>query len=147
FRESPPIFDWAREHFAAHIDRWGYQESRDDYEAALREADVIVSTANHEFFGISVVEAIAAGAYPLLPRRLAYPEILTSPALPNPDEFFHDGGADQLARKLKLLADRVAHGDLWQGDPDRAARTVARFHWTHLTPCFDRALEQLGGTE
>ena len=46
------------------------------YLKILSEADIIVSTAIHEFFGISVVEAIAAGAYPLLPKRLAYPEVL-----------------------------------------------------------------------
>ena len=69
FREYPAVFDSARQEFKDYIDRWGYQESRSEYVAALTEADVFVSTANHEFFGISAVEAIAAGAYPLLPKR------------------------------------------------------------------------------
>ena len=48
----------------------------DEYRAVLSEADICVSTAQHEFFGLSTVEAIAAGAIPVLPRRLSYPEIL-----------------------------------------------------------------------
>lgn len=46
----------------------------DDYEALLASGDVVVSTAHHEFFGIAITEAIYAGAFPVLPRRLVYPE-------------------------------------------------------------------------
>ena len=35
---------------------------RDDYLRLLNKADVVISAAKHEFFGISVVEALAAGA-------------------------------------------------------------------------------------
>ena len=34
-----------------------------------------VSTARHEFYGLAVREAIAAGCHPLLPRRVVYPEL------------------------------------------------------------------------
>ena len=34
--------------------------------------DVVVSTANHEFFGIAICEAIWAGAVPVVPDRLSY---------------------------------------------------------------------------
>lgn len=44
------------------------------YKALLSEASVVLSTAHQEFFGIGVVEAIAAGAHPVLPDRLVYPE-------------------------------------------------------------------------
>ena len=46
--------------FSAHVDQWGYLESHQQYQQALAKTDVFVSTARHEFFGISVVEAIAA---------------------------------------------------------------------------------------
>ena len=143
FRESPEVFARAQSHFADRIDRWGYQADRGTYEAALCEADVMVSTANHEFFGVSVVEAIAAGAYPLLPRRLAYPEILGGEEAARQDGFFYNGSAEQLAARLAGLADRLARGDLWRGESDRAVRAVRRFFWPSLTPKLDEALENV----
>jgi glycosyltransferase involved in cell wall biosynthesis len=143
FRDAPEVFAQAREHFRDHIDRWGYQKTRDEYEAALLAADVIVSTADHEFFGISVVEAIAAGASPILPRRLAYPEILSGIAPTDEELFFYDGTVPGLADKLQLLSSQIASGDLWQGDARRAIRAVERFTWPKLAPRLDQALESI----
>ncbi len=138
FREYPAVFDSACDEFRGRIDRWGYQESRGDYVAALTEADVFVSTANHEFFGISAVEAIAAGAYPLLPKRLSYPEILQG--VENADVFFYDGSPERLAAKLSELAARLPEGELWCGTGNEPALAVDRFHWERVAPDLDRAL-------
>lgn len=54
----------------------GHLPSRGAYADALGRCDAAVSTARHEFFGIGVVEAMAAGALPLLPDRLSYPEVV-----------------------------------------------------------------------
>jgi glycosyltransferase involved in cell wall biosynthesis len=54
----------------------GFAESATEYGRLLGECDVAVSTARHEFFGISAVEALAVGATPLFPHRLSYPELL-----------------------------------------------------------------------
>jgi len=140
FREVPEVFERARREFEGHIDRWGYQESRTEYEAALLEADVVVSTAAHEFFGVSIVEAVAAGAYPLLPHRLAYPEIFGADDVTSGDSFFYEGGAQELARRLAVLGERVEHGDLWQGDAQRGRRAVQRFSWARLAPLLDLSL-------
>ncbi len=141
FRDVPAVFAWAADHFRDHIDRWGYQKTRAEYEAALREADVVVSTADHEFFGVSVVEAIAAGALPVLPRRLAYPEILGAMDPADAGLFFYEGGAGGLGGRLEMLAGRLQAGDLWQGDPRRGRRAVRRFTWPVLAPQLDQACE------
>ena len=48
------IFATGKEKLAAFIVHWGYQQSREQYLNVLREADVVVSTAKHEFFGVSM---------------------------------------------------------------------------------------------
>ena len=37
---------------------------------------MVVSTSTHEFFGISMLEAIHCGCHPVLPNRLTYPELI-----------------------------------------------------------------------
>jgi glycosyltransferase involved in cell wall biosynthesis len=48
------------------------------YRQLLWRAEITVSTAVHEFFGVSIVEATACETFPILPRRLSYPEIIPS---------------------------------------------------------------------
>ncbi len=144
FREVPEVFARDHEHFAGHIDRWGYQEDHADYEAALLEADVFVSTAMHEFFGLSAVEATLAGAYPLVPRRLAYPEVFEQQDSRTGERFFYQDGANGLADKLAELAHRVeSHDPLLQvAEPMRSR--LRRFEWPNLAPILDDAVEQIG---
>lgn len=143
FRDVPEVFERARKTFAEHIDRWGYQPGRADYEKALIEADVFVSTANHEFFGISAVEAALAGAYPLLPKRLAYPEILALAENEEVEEFYYDGSASDLANRLKALAQRLDKGDLWDSNPAKLTRLMRRFKWDNLGVILDEAAENI----
>ena len=49
---------------------------RGAYTSWLRRSDIVVSTAHQEFLGIAVIEALAAGNIPVVPNRLAYPEVL-----------------------------------------------------------------------
>ena len=76
FRTAPPVFAQACERLGPHITHAGYIPSRDDYLTLLSRCDVVVSTAVQENFGIAVLEAILAGCQPLLPKRLAYPELI-----------------------------------------------------------------------
>ncbi len=54
----------------------GYVQSRDDYFSLLTSGDIVISTAIQENFGLSIVEAIQCGCFPLLPNRLSYPELI-----------------------------------------------------------------------
>ncbi|MHC4520582.1 MAG: tRNA-queuosine alpha-mannosyltransferase domain-containing protein, partial [Planctomycetota bacterium] len=143
FRDVPEVFAQAREEFADSIDCWGYQESWSDYVEVLRHADVFVSTAQHEFFGLSAIEAALAGAYPLLPERLAYPEIFDKPQDDQSAPFFYDGTAPALAERLAGLSQSIAHGvslfDRAQAVRDR----LRRFEWPTLAPILDDAAEDL----
>jgi len=142
FRDRPAIFEKAHSLFQGQIDLWGYQKSRDDYERALCQADVIVSTANHEFFGIGVLEAVAAGAYPLVPERLSYPEILGLGQIEGAGRFFYDGTARDLADKLSELAARIEKDALWPAAINPAIITD-HLKWQNLAGRYDEAFEQI----
>jgi len=142
FRDRPEVFEQAHCHFQEHIDLWGYQQSRDDYERALSQADVIVSTSNHEFFGIGVVEAIAAGVYPLVPNRLSYPEILGLGRIEGAEQFFYDGTVRDLANKLNQLTARIKNDTLWPVTISPASLTD-NLKWRNLANRCDEALEQI----
>jgi glycosyltransferase involved in cell wall biosynthesis len=146
FREMPPVFQRAHRDLEGHVEVWGYQSQRADYQRALSRADVFVSTAIHEFFGIATVEAMVAGAYPLLPRRLAYPELLDlRPGSPM-DVHFFDGSAIQLGRRLKDLAERLeTSGEVWGQTRERCGELARRFCWREHASHLDERLEAAVG--
>jgi glycosyltransferase involved in cell wall biosynthesis len=141
FRDVPEIFTWAKEFFAEHIDRWGFKDSREQYINTLQQADVIVSTANHEFFGITILEAIAAGCFPLLPKRLSYPELLSLDKVPSVEQCFYDGRVEDLVNKLQHLAKKVQKKSTW---PDNLSPIILTnpFKWKNLAKQLDQAIEQ-----
>jgi glycosyltransferase involved in cell wall biosynthesis len=140
YRRMPEVFQASRARWPDRIGRWGFQD-RAGYAAALREADAFVSTANHEFFGIAAVEAMTAGAYPLLPRRLAYPELLELAERPVMSQFFYDGSAEQLAGRLQEVSRLRGDPNQWRTAIDLVRSAVARFAWPTAVERMDAALQ------
>jgi hypothetical protein len=108
----------------------------DQYVDLLLEADVVVSTAEQEFFGIAIVEAMYAGALPVLPARLVYPERI--PAGFETRCLYAD--ERDLVDKLRAafsnpVASRASAATL--------APTVAEFDWPLVAPQYDAMLEAL----
>lgn len=75
FGNSPTCFIDAEKRFKEKIIHFGFAKSYDDYIDILSKGNIVVSTARHEFFGISVIEAVRAGCFPILPNDLSYPEL------------------------------------------------------------------------
>lgn len=98
YRDHPAIFDDALEKLAPRILHFGYAQSAGDYARWLKRGDLVVSTASHEFFGVAIVEAVRAGCRPLLPRRLAYPELFPQSYLFDEENF--------LPRLRQAISDR-----------------------------------------
>ena len=146
FRNSPAIFKTARQQFEDHIDHWGYQATRERFEGVLGGADVYVSTALHEFFGIGAVEAIRAGCFPLLPRRLAYPELLELKDDTDMSPYFYDGSARMLAERLRDLANELACGGSCYKSGEVARTSCRRFDWDRRAQELDVALESVACT-
>ncbi|WP_375177759.1 tRNA-queuosine alpha-mannosyltransferase domain-containing protein [Marinobacter mobilis] len=84
FRARPASFDAVQDAFSEQIEHWGYLDSVADYHRLLASADVVVSTAVHDFQGLAMLEAMASGCLALAPERLAYPEYVP-PAQCYPD--------------------------------------------------------------
>jgi glycosyltransferase involved in cell wall biosynthesis len=140
FNNQPDVFDWAKGYFKDEIAKWGYQPSRKEYFRTLQNADVFVSTAEHEFFGLSAVEAAAEGCTVMLPDRLAYPEIFDIKT--HSKDFFYDGTIEDLTKKLKELSGLKKQGGL---DVLRrsAAGIAENYKWDKRAKIFDDAVGKL----
>jgi glycosyltransferase involved in cell wall biosynthesis len=101
FRDSPPHFDCIVRDFKHRLVQFGYVESRKDYLALLRGADLLLSTALHEFQGLAVLEAVAAGCIPIVPDRLAYREIY-------PPEYRYASHPDNIREEAGAALERLA---------------------------------------
>lgn len=75
FRNSPPVFAAIEQDFSHRLVQFGYLESAGAFSALQRGADVVLSTATHEFQGLAVLQAVRAGCVPVVPDRLAYRDI------------------------------------------------------------------------
>jgi len=136
-RKWPAVFEQARRRLADRLVQFGYIPDRAAYERQVCRSDIVVSTALHEFFGLPVVEAAAAGCFPLMPARLSYPEIV-------PPEFhgtfFYRDERDLRVKLARLLAGK--------GPWDRAAalaKHMQKYDWQNMIGAYDAALQRAAG--
>ena len=131
----PPAMAAARDRLAEHIGHWGYLDSRADYWDLLYRADLVVSTTDHEFFGLSVLEALGAGAMPLLPHGFSYPELI--PERWHATCLYRD--ADDLYRRVREMAPTGSRA------PTALVRHARRrFSWPAVAAAYDEWLDNLG---
>ncbi|MGY9074562.1 MAG: tRNA-queuosine alpha-mannosyltransferase domain-containing protein [Acidimicrobiales bacterium] len=102
---------------------------RIDYEAVLRQSDIVVSTAHHEFFGLATLEALTARCWPVLPDRLSYRELV--PAEMHERHLYGDG---QFVEALRSAIDAYMKGA--RVDP-AIPRFVDQFTWPRLRDRYD----------
>ncbi len=108
---------------------------RDTYERVLSQTDVVVSAARNEFFGIAVAEAVAAGAWPVVPAGLAYPEVIAPQ---------HHGvtlyGPGDLTDRLRSTIQNVGLGH----DSIAGLReSMDRFDWAVIAARYDARVDEL----
>jgi glycosyltransferase involved in cell wall biosynthesis len=132
FRKQPDEFLQARQRLPDRIVHFGYAEDASAYAQLLWQADIVVSTALHEFFGAAVVEACYCGCFPILPNRLSYPELIP--------EACHN---DCLYGDLGGLLDRLRQALLHAGEIRAFSLQahMAPFDWTVMAPRYDQLLE------
>ncbi|WP_404362900.1 DUF3524 domain-containing protein [Marinobacter sp.] len=117
FRRQPEAFETIRKKYQDRIINWGYLAGRDQYHQLLAQADVVISTAIHDFQGLAMIEAMASGCLPLAPDRLAYPEYVPEVCLYAGNEVLPDMEARAAAETLvSNLASSYNHPlpDCWR---------------------------------
>lgn len=132
FRQVPEEFLAAACDLGDRMVQFGYAPLR-DYRRLLATSDVVVSTALQEFFGISVMEAMAGGAFPVLPRRLSYPDLIPEPL--HREVLYGEGELAEALRRA-ISTDHGASG--------RSLAAHARsYGWDRIAVDYDRVMTEL----
>ena len=132
----PESFKTARHRFKEKIIHCGYVRDKAEYLEWLRTGSVVISTAIQENFGISIVEAVRFGCLPLVPNRLAYPEIIPANAH---HLCLYDTFEDLVAKLSDILLQFSRHESLRQHLSD----AMGQYDWTIRIAEFDREFARL----
>ncbi|MFN3597589.1 MAG: DUF3524 domain-containing protein [Rubricoccaceae bacterium] len=140
FAEQPPAFAQGFRRYAERVIHYGFAETFADYARLLHTADLVVSTARHEFFGIAMMEAIYCGCHPLLPDRLTYPELIPAslhrPLLHAPILYDSEDALFEQLRRLLRGEDQPL--------PREVLRRIAEpLAWPAHAPRYDALFEEL----
>ena len=133
-----PAMEELRGALGERVVHFGLAPDADDYRALLKAADIAVSTTRHEFFGIGMVEAMAAGCIPIAPARYNYPALVP--------EWLHGvclwRDEEDFSAKLREMIAVVADG---RGEHFRehVRAAAARYRWPMVASQWDDALERL----
>lgn len=132
FRESQGMMREAAEALGSRLVHCDEPASREEYAALLSSADVAVSTAINEFFGLAMIEACYAGCAPLVPDRLAYRELY--------------GAGERYGTPDELVARLRAH--ILHRPPVGSARAFAeKYTFDRLAPVYEAVFQEVAAPE
>lgn len=136
--DNPSEAMWrVRDTLGERVVHFGFAESREAYGRLLWSSDIVVSTTRHEFFGVGMVEAMAAGCVPIAPRRYNYPALV-------PGEL-HERLLFETETELTDRLRALMTGPLPDRGPLHAA--AGRFGWERVGPQWAEALGALAGRQ
>lgn len=135
FRQIPEAFGEVRQCLQEknYLGKFGFIANKAAYLGLLAECDFVISTALHDFQGLSVLEAVQAGCVPIVPNRLAYKEIFE-------EQYRYASYIDEPSQEaLGLIAKLQAFID--RPPKQIGAPSVARIEWQTLKPAYKHIIE------
>lgn len=130
-----PLFEEVRVRLGAKVVHFGWAK-KTEYIDLVQRADIVLSAARHEFFGIAVMEALRCGAMGVLPHRLAYPELLEPTSASR--QLYKS--ADE---RRNLLSAAVRSGGFTRAERESITPYYARYDWSSLASDYDARLSDL----
>ena len=104
--------------------------TREQYYTSLSQGDCLPVASRQDFFGISVLEAVNLGLFPLLPNRLAFPEHFSPEEFP--EIFYSDSLTDALNQYLENP----------QEQPHGLRERALRYSWSSMIEEYDTIFEE-----
>ncbi len=133
FSKNPPAFDKARQALGPRIVQFGFVDDQKEYAGWLWRSDILPVTSVQDFFGAGVMEAVYCGCFPILPNRLAYPELL-------PEEWHEACLYNNFKNLLRLLRKCLKNIEYYR----KINLTFARdYCWQQKIGDYDRCIKKL----
>lgn len=135
FQKAPDIFNQAKTQLKDEIIHWGYCEKEEEYTKLLYQSDILFVTNKQDFFGISILEAMACNVFPLLPFRLSYPEFFPEAMYPT---FFYEIQESAILHE-KYICDRLQRliFDIKYPRGMNLSQWVKKFDWNERIKVWD----------
>ncbi len=128
FQKIPKAMQSIKDRHADQCLTLGYVDNRADYIRVLQQADVVLSTANHDFQGIAMLEAVACGCRPLAPNHLVYPDLY-------PPENLYPATPDNPRQQARAILAKLKNLN--------QLKTVDHaLSWRHCLPDYERWIQQ-----
>ena len=150
FQVRPQVFEQAQQEFHEELLHWGFLSERKRYLELLGCCHIVVSCAIQENFGLAILEAIAAGVWPVLPSRLSYKELYGGVCA---NKIFYDvnweSGKEDYRESELLAAALLQHCQepnyVQMEDREKLLKLVAPFSWQKRSVQFMDCFERLRG--
>lgn len=134
FSQKPAKFLEAKDRLDHRIVHFGFIESFAEYAKWLWKADIIPVTSNQDFFSISLVQAMYCNCYPIVPKRLAFPEHIPEELH---YEFVYNNQADLIEKLEYAITNptQIIERDI--------SMFTKNYKWEQTAPVYDKLFTSL----
>jgi len=134
YRQQPAIFEVTKKRLADEIIHFGYAKNSAAYASLLWQANLLPVCGVQDFFGGSVIEAIYCNCFPILPKRLAYPEHLP---INLHNQHYYENDIDFYPFLKTTIASKAYLGDL-----NDISTVISLYDWSILSPIYDEIFKK-----